>query len=60
MLKDVGSRGGRASEQLGGQENMRGLGACYPRKIVKFACSEIESGVIWRRLKPSTHISEVK
>ena len=59
-MKDVGSRGGGASEQLGGQANMRGLGACYPRKIFKFACSEIELGVIWRRLKPSAHIRKVK
>ena len=33
------------------------LGVCSPRKIFfKFACSEIESGAIWRHLKPSTHI----
>ena len=36
------------------------LGGSGPRKIFKFACSEIESGAIWSYLKPSTHISEVE
>ena len=36
--------------------------ACSPKKIFEFACSEIESGAIWRHLKPSklTQISGVK
>ena len=61
------NQGGGASEQLGGGQDkhakdapLGGLRACSSRKFFKFASSEIESGVIWRHMKPSTHISEVK
>ena len=33
-----------------------GSGGMLPRKMFEFARSEIESGAIWRHLKPNTHI----
>ena len=56
-------RGGGASEQLGGRGEhakhgpLGGVWGYAPPG--EFARSEIESGAIWRHLKPSTHISEV-
>ena len=64
-LQLVSFRGGGASEQLGGgarRSCKTHPTACSPRKIFELACSEIESGAIWRHLKPSklTQISGVK
>ena len=55
-------QGGGASEQLGGRGEhakpapLGGSGGMLPQENFEFARSEIESGAIWRHLKPSTHI----
>ena len=53
-------RGGGASGQLRrGEANIQNTphqGGMLPQENFEFARSEIESGAIWRHLKPSTHI----
>ena len=57
-------QGRRASEQLRGRgEHAKHAplgGGMLPQENFRIASSEIKFGAIWRHLKPSTHISEVK
>ena len=62
MVLSNNSRGGGASEQLGGwgehakHTPLGGSGGMLPQENFEFALSEIECGAIWRHLKPSTQI----
>ena len=56
-MNSWGGGGGRGEHE---HDPLGGSGGMLPQENFEFARSAIESGAIWRHLKPSTHISEIK